>query len=112
MEDRVGAFVPHGLFELAGATTGPLAGRSFAAKDIIDVAGRVSGCGNPDWLRTHDLAPATATTIQRCLDAGATLRGKTVTEELATGLTGENAHYGTPLNANAPGHVSGGSSSG
>ena len=112
MEDRVGAFVPHGLFELAGATTGPLAGRSFAAKDIIDVAGRVSGCGNPDWLRTHDSAPATATTIQRCPDAGATLRGKTVTEELATGLTGENTHYGTPLNANAPGHVSGGSSSG
>jgi len=112
MDDRVGAFVPHGLFEVTGANSGPLAGLYFAAKDIIDVAGHVTGCGNPDWLRTHDAASETAPVIQRCLDAGATLRGKTVTEELATGLTGENTHYGTPRNVNAPGRVSGGSSSG
>lgn len=112
MDDRVGAFVPHGKFEIAGAQDGPLAGLDFAAKDIIDVAGYVTGCGNPDWLCTHAAAAQTAPTIQRCLDAGATLRGKTVTEELATGLTGENAHYGTPRNVNAPGRVSGGSSSG
>lgn len=112
MDDTVGAFVPHGKFEIAGAEDGPLLGLEFAAKDIIDVAGQVTGCGNPDWLRTHNAAAETATTIQRCLDAGATLRGKTVTEELATGLTGENAHYGTPRNVNAPGRVSGGSSSG
>ena len=112
MDDSVGAFVPHGRFVVAGADDGPLAGLDFAAKDIIDVAGHVTGCGNPDWLRTHGAATATAITIQRCLDAGATLRGKTVTEELATGLTGENTHYGTPRNVNAPGRVSGGSSSG
>ena len=112
MDDTVGAFVPHGKFEIAGAQDGPLAGLDFAAKDIIDVAGHLTGCGNPDWLRTHDAAIATAPTIQRCLDAGAHLRGKTVTEELATGLTGENTHYGTPRNVNAPGRVSGGSSSG
>lgn len=112
MDDRVGAFVPHGVFEARGADGGPLAGLDFAAKDIIDVAGHVTGCGNPDWLRTHDAASRTAPVIQRCLDAGATLRGKTVTEELATGLTGENSHYGTPGNVNAPGRVAGGSSSG
>ncbi len=112
MDDTVGAFVPHGLFEVAGADCGPLAGLDFAAKDIIDVAGRVTGCGNPDWLRTHEPAAETATVIRCCLDAGARLVGKTVTEELATGLTGENAHYGTPRNVNAPGRVSGGSSSG
>jgi amidase len=112
MDDRVGAFVPHGKFEIAGADDGILAGATFAAKDIIDIAGHVTGCGNPDWLRTHEAASITAPTIQRCLDEGADFHGKTVTEELATGLTGENTHYGTPLNRNAPGRVSGGSSSG
>lgn len=111
-DDTVGAFVPHGRFQLDGAADGPLAGLTFAAKDIIDVAGHVTGCGNPDWLRTHQPASATAPCIQRLLDAGATLVGKTVTEELATGLTGENIHYGAPLNVNAPGRVAGGSSSG
>ena len=35
------------------------------------------------------------------LDAGATLTGKTITDELAYGLTGRNVHYGTPINAAA-----------
>ena len=116
MDDPVGAFVPHGHFRIngaeGGAEDGPLAGLTFAAKDIIDVAGHVTGCGNPDWLASHDAASATAPCIQVLLDAGASLVGKTVTEELATGLTGENIHYGTPANVNAPGRVSGGSSSG
>ncbi len=111
-DDPVGAFVPHGQFQIDGTGKGPLAGLTFAAKDIIDVAGHVTGCGNPDWLRTHTLATATAPCIQRLLDAGAALVGKAVTEELATGLTGENVHYGTPTNVNAPGRVAGGSSSG
>src|SRR4029079_779242 len=46
------------------------------------------------------------------LDAGAHLIGKTHTDELTWSLTGENAHYGAPVNVNAPGHVTGGSSSG
>lgn len=112
MDDNVGAFVLHGRFRIDGANQGPLAGLTFAAKDIIDVAGHVTGCGNPDWLRTHKPAEATASCIQCLLDAGASLVGKTVTEELATGLTGENVHYGTPVNSNAPGRVAGGSSSG
>ena len=44
--------------------------------------------------------------------AGATMIGKTVTEELAYSIVGENAHYGAPVNVNAPGRVAGGSSSG
>ena len=51
MKDTVGAFVPDGMFRLDGASEGPLAGTTFAAKDIIDVAGRTTSCGNPDWLR-------------------------------------------------------------
>jgi amidase len=47
MEDTVGAFLPDGLFDVAGADDGPLTGLTFAAKDIIDVAGRVTGW--PVW---------------------------------------------------------------
>jgi amidase len=38
--------------------------------------------------------------------------GKTVTDELAFSLEGENAHHGTPRNPRAPGRLPGGSSSG
>ena len=110
--DPLGAFMPDGRFTLAGAADGPLAGLSFATKDIIDIAGHRTSCGNPDWLASHPPAARHAGAVTALLDAGATFAGKAVTEELATGLTGENTHYGTPVNANAPGRVAGGSSSG
>jgi amidase len=46
------------------------------------------------------------------VDAGADMIGKTHTDELTFSLNGENAHYGTPVNVNAPGRIPGGSSSG
>ena len=46
------------------------------------------------------------------LDAGATLVGKTIMDELAFSLNGENIHYGTPINPAAPDRIPGGSSSG
>ena len=46
------------------------------------------------------------------LDAGATLIGKTITDEVSLGIVGENAFYGTPVNPRAAGRVPGGSSSG
>ena len=97
---------------LAGATTGPLAGLTFAAKDIFDVAGHVTGCGNPHWKATHGPATSTAWVVQTLVDAGATMTGKTITDELTRGIFGENMHYGTPRNPRAPGRVPGGSSSG
>ena len=98
--------------KLSGSASGRLAGLTFAAKDIFDVAGRTSCCGNPDWLATHQPATRTASAVQRLLDAGASLVGMTITEELVMGLTGENPFYGTPVNVAAPGRVAGGSSSG
>jgi amidase len=50
--------------------------------------------------------------VQRLLDAGADLVGRTISDELAYSLTGENAHYGTPLNPEDPARIPGGSSSG
>ena len=97
---------------VTGAAVGPLSGLTFAAKDIFDVAGHVTGGGNPDWQRTHGPAEQTAPTVQALLDAGATLVGKTHTDELTRGIMGTNPHYGTPVNTAAPGRVPGGSSSG
>jgi amidase len=110
--DRLGAFCRHTHVEMQGASHGSLLGLKFAVKDIYDVAAHRTGFGNPDWLRTHGPAAQTAPVVQRLLDAGAHLVGKTHTDELTWSLTGENAHYGAPVNVNAPGRISGGSSSG
>ena len=110
--DPFNAFVPGSAVHIKGASDGPLAGLKFAAKDIYDVAGFVTGGGNPDWARTHAPAENHAPVIQTLLDAGATLVGKTITDELTRGILGSNAHYGTPVNPRAPDRFPGGSSSG
>ncbi|MEX1205208.1 MAG: amidase [Dongiaceae bacterium] len=112
MDDPLGAFCKHSDVTIPGAADGPLAGLRFAAKDIYDVAGHVTGCGNPDWLRTHAPASATAPAVARLVAAGAAMVGKTITDELAYSLNGQNFHYGTPANTAAPGRIPGGSSSG
>jgi amidase len=89
-----------------------LSGLSFAAKDLFDVAGLVTGCGNPDWANTHEPAEGDAWAVDSLMNAGATLRGKTVTDEISLGLLGINKFYGTPFNPRAPDCVPGGSSSG
>ncbi|OVA05771.1 Amidase [Macleaya cordata] len=89
-----------------------LNGLTFAAKDIFDVEGYVTGFGNPDWARTHPAATSTAPTVLAVLTAGATCVGKTVMDEMAYSINGENVHYGTPINPCAPDRVPGGSSSG
>ena len=110
--DTVGAWVPHGRFALPGRAGGPLDGLRFAAKDLFDVAGHPTGAGNPDWLASHPLPARHSPVVAQLLDAGATLMGKVLTDELAYSLHGDNAHYGAPLNQRAPLRVTGGSSSG
>jgi amidase len=112
MIDDIHAFVPGTNVHLAGAPTGPLAGLSFAAKDLFDVAGHPTGGGNPDWSAYYPVPTRHAWAVQTLLDAGATLIGKTITDEVSLGILGENPFYGTPLNSAAPDCVPGGSSSG
>ena len=112
LNDTLNAFCNDTDAYLDGAPGGPLSGLTFAAKDIFDVAGHVTGGGNPDWKATHPPAERTAWIVQTLVDAGATMVGKTHTDELTRGILGENAHYGTPINTKAPGRVPGGSSSG
>ena len=97
---------------LPGAADGPLDEITFAAKDIIDIENEVTGCGNPDWAQTHEPATKMAPVIDALIGAGAHLKGKTITDELAFSMAGENIHYGTPVNVNAPGRIPGGSSAG
>jgi amidase len=105
-------FVAGPPLRIAGAPDGPLAGMRFAAKDLFDVAGHPTGGGNPDWARQNRVPTRHAWAVQRLLDAGATLIGKTVTDEVSLGILGENPFDGTPLNPRAPDHVPGGSSAG
>ncbi|MCX7137287.1 MAG: amidase family protein, partial [Proteobacteria bacterium] len=107
--DAIGAFCRHTHVEVAGAASGPLAGLTCGIKDLYDIAGHKTGFGSPDWLATHEPAAATAPIVQCLLDAGAYILGKTHTDELAYSLNGENPHYGTPVNVNAPGRIPGGS---
>ncbi|XP_068659997.1 amidase 1 [Aristolochia californica] len=90
----------------------PLQGLTFAVKDIFDVKGYVTGFGNPDWARTHSSAISTSPVVLALLGAGATCVGKTIMDELAYSINGENEHYGTPINPCAPDRIPGGSSSG
>jgi len=90
----------------------PLSGETVAVKDVYAVAGQRVGAGSPEWLHHAPIEPAHATVVQRLLDAGASIRGIARAHELGYGLTGQNAHHGTPPNPKAPGRVPGGSSSG
>ena len=112
LRDPYNAFCRHTDIELDGALAGPLSGLTFAVKDVFDIAGQRTGNGNPVWLETHEPAARSASSVERLLAAGARMAGKTHTDEMAYSLNGENVHYGTPVNPNAPGRIPGGSSSG
>jgi len=108
--EQSGAFIEK--FTLPPTKDGPLRGLRFAVKDLIDVAGHRTGCGNPAWLAAHPPASVSAVCVEQLLAAGAQCDGKTITDEFAFSLLGENHHYGTPLNPAAPDRVPGGSSNG
>ncbi|MBI37733.1 MAG: amidase [Alphaproteobacteria bacterium] len=108
----VSGFCSHENIKIKGANNGPLKKLTFAVKDIIDVAGSVTGAGNIKFFEEGSPALKNAEIVQMLLDAGADLEGKTITEEFAYGLIGENFHYGTPRNGAAPERIPGGSSSG
>ncbi|WP_413736500.1 amidase [Sodalis sp. RH21] len=106
------AFMPGPRLRVPAITAGALDGLCFAVKDLIDIAGSVTGGGNPDWRRTHGPATSHAPCVAALLGAGAAVEGKTISDELAYSLEGKNAHYGTPLNPRWPWALPGGSSSG
>lgn len=97
--------------ELAeGHDRGPLHGIPLGVKDNLYVAGQTTTMGSKihgDFVPDH-----TATAVQRLLDAGAVIIGKTNMHEYALGGTTDNPHFGTCRNPWDPDHIPGGSSGG
>lgn len=93
-------------------TSDALSGMRLAVKDLFHMKGLPTTAGNPTWLATHNHPTETASCVSALLDAGASFVGKTITDELAYSLNGQNIHYGTPENPITPERLPGGSSSG
>lgn len=110
--DALQAFVRENHIALKGSGTGELNGLTFAAKDVFKIRGSIYSNGHPDWLRTHEPDDFTSSTIQKLLDYGADMVGKTVCDELCFSISGENWNYGSPFNPHDPRRFTGGSSSG
>jgi allophanate hydrolase len=87
----------------------PLAGKTFAVKDNIDVAGIPTTAACPAYAYMPE---AHSPAVARLLDAGAILLGKTNLDQFATGLVGTRSPYGAVRDARRPEYISGGSSSG
>ncbi|MFO1327919.1 MAG: amidase [Rubrivivax sp.] len=110
--DPARAFMPYPRVPVPHAATGPLAGLSFGVKDLFHVAGYPTSGGQPLLLALLGVQSRTAPTVQKLLDAGARFAGKTITDELAFSMNGQNAHFGSPVNGAAPERITGGSSCG
>jgi amidase len=106
------AFVPGANCRSEATGRGVLDSRTFAVKDLIDVAGCRTGAGNPTWIAQQAPAERSAPVVEKTLAAGATLIGKTITDELAFSLEGRNVHYDVLVNPVCPDRLPGGSSSG
>ncbi len=86
-----------------------LYGLPFTVKDCIDIAGLPTTCACPDYAYTAD---RTHVSVQRALDAGAILLGKTNLDQFATGVVGVRSPYGVARNPFDAAYIPGGSSSG
>lgn len=97
------------VIERAGTANGPLSGRLVAVKDNIDVAGLPTTAGCPEFAYTPE---CNAFVVQKLIDAGALVIGKTNLDQFATGLNGTRTPYTIPRNDIDKRYISGGSSSG
>jgi len=93
-----------------GSPLGPLDGVPVGVKDELDVAGYPTTVGTSFLGR--EVSRDDATAAARLRAAGAVILGKTNMHEIGIGVTGFNTPHGTARNPHAPGHYTGGSSSG
>ena len=95
----------------AGPEALPLAGSTFAAKNLFDIAGLATLAGSK-IEREAAPAAADAVLVRRLEAAGAVLVGALNMDEYAYGFTTENSHYGPTRNPHDTRCISGGSSGG
>lgn len=94
------------------AAHGPLHGLPIALKDCFDLAGFVTSCGSRYYAETNAPAKQDSWVAERLKHAGAVITGKTHMQQLAYGITGENADYGDCVQPADATSLTGGSSSG
>jgi len=109
LRDEADALAEAAALDARGRSGLPLFGRTLGVKDNIDVAGLPTTAACPEFA-SHPTASAPA--VQRLVDAGAIVLGKTNLDQFATGLVGTRSPYGAVRDAHRPEYVSGGSSSG
>jgi aspartyl-tRNA(Asn)/glutamyl-tRNA(Gln) amidotransferase subunit A len=109
LADRAAAAADRHLAE-DPATAPPLCGVPVALKDVLCLEGSETTAASR-ILRGFS-PPYTATAVQRLLDAGAVVVGKTNCDEFAMGSSNENSAYGPVRNPWDRERVPGGSSGG
>jgi hypothetical protein len=83
-DSTIGIPVPSRLYTKDSAIKSkPLQGLRVTVKDIIDINGIKTSNGNRAWFKLYDAKNATAPAIQRLVDMGAVLIGKTKTAQFA-----------------------------
>ena len=110
LEMADGADIKRARLKNAEETVPPLLGLPMAIKDVLCVDGVRATCGSK--ILEQFKPPFNATAVQKLLDAGIVVLGKTNTDEFAMGSSTENSAYGVTHNPWDMDRVPGGSSGG
>lgn len=108
----VSVAVPSRLYFTPSAKK-PLAGARIAVKDIFDMKGLRTGCGNRAFYSLYPAKNTTAPAIQRLIDGGAIIVAKAKASQFANGETATDdwVDYHAPYNPRGDGYQDGSSSS-